>query len=70
MQAQFLISASGYTGPAIEQCREALREKVIILCTLEEIVLLLEQEKELRQFLKEKIQAAIIHKNPFFQPLN
>jgi len=36
---------------------------------LEEIVLVLEGEKSLKELLKEKINAAIIHKNPFYEPL-
>jgi restriction system protein len=64
-----LISASGFSGPAIEECKGALREKVVILCKLEELVLLLEQEKDMKEFFKEKIQAAIIDKNPLFEPL-
>jgi hypothetical protein len=64
-----LISASGFTDPAIISCKEALRDKVIILCKLEELVMLLEQKKDIREFFKEKIQAAIIHKNPLYEPL-
>jgi len=36
---------------------------------LEEIILLLEQEKELRDLLKQKVTAAIVDKNPYHQPL-
>jgi len=32
-------------------------------------VLLLEQEKDLRAFLKAKINAAVIDKNPMYEPL-
>lgn len=59
------ISASGYTEPAIGICREALQKTVVILCTLEELVRLLEQETDLRSFLKDKINAAVLDKNPF-----
>ena len=59
-----IISESGYTEPAITTCKEALSNIVIILCKLEEIVMLLEQEKDLKAFLKAKINAAIIDKNP------
>lgn len=64
------ISASEYTGPAITTCREALQQKVVVLCTLHEIVHVLEQELDLKGFLKEKINAAVIHKNPLFMPLS
>ncbi len=63
------ISSSGYTPAAINTCREALQKSVVVLCLLEEIVLLLENELTLKEFLKEKIQAAIIHKNPLHEPL-
>ena len=59
-----IISESGYTGPAITTCKEALRDTVIVLCKLEEIVRLLEHEKDLRAFFKVKIDATIIDKNP------
>jgi hypothetical protein len=65
-----IISASGYTGPAITVCRDALHSKVVVLCKLEEIVLLLEKEMELRAFLKSKINAAKMDKNPMHEPLN
>jgi restriction system protein len=63
------ISASPYTEPAVVMCREALRDRLIVLCTLEEVVLLLEQEKDLSALLRAKINAAITHKNPFHEPL-
>ncbi len=64
------ISAMGYTEPAISTCKESLQKAVVILCKLQEIVLLLEQEKDLKEFLKDKINAAIADKNPFFEPLS
>lgn len=64
------ISASDYTQPAVTMCREALQKSVVVLCTLQEIVLLLERESDLKSFLKDKINAAIIHKNPFYQPIS
>lgn len=63
------ISTSGYTEPAKKIVREALQRNVFVLCHLEEIVMLLEREHDLRKFLKDKVNAAIIHKNPFFEPL-
>jgi hypothetical protein len=60
-----LISYSGYTDPAVTICRESLSKMLVVLCTLQEIVLLLEDEGDLKDLLREKIQAAIIDKNPF-----
>ncbi len=59
------ISASRYTEPAIEICREALQKTVVVLCALEELVNVLEQEKDLRSFFKDKINIAVVDKNPF-----
>ncbi len=65
-----LISYSGYTGPAIVTCKESLSKMVVTLCTLQEFVLLLERENDLKDYLREKVQAAIVDKNPFFQLQN
>jgi len=64
-----LISKSGYTQPAIRTCKEALTQKILVLCELEEIVMLLEQQMDLEDFLKRKINAAVIEKQPLFKPL-
>lgn len=64
-----IISASDYTEPAIMQCKDALHSKIVVLCKLEEMVLLLEKEMELRSFLKLKINAAKMDKNPMYEPL-
>jgi len=63
------ISASSYTEPAVQTCKESLHRMVVVLCNLQEIVMLLEKEEDLKAFLKEKIKAAIVHKNPFHEPL-
>jgi hypothetical protein len=63
-----IISESGYTEPAITTCKEALSHIVVVLCKLEEIVILLEQEKDLGAFFKAKINSAIIDKNPMHEP--
>jgi len=59
------ISASEFTQGALDICREALQNTVVFLCTLEELVKLLEQEGDLKSFLKRKMHAAVIDKNPF-----
>lgn len=64
-----MISSSGYTEPAIATCKEALTQKTIILCELEEIVRLLEKQFDLLEFFKLKIQNAVIQKNPLTYPL-
>ncbi len=62
-----IISASSFTEPAIKTCQEALQQKVAILCTLQEIVLMLENKAELTDLIKKKVQAAQIDKKPFFE---
>ncbi len=63
------ISASGYTPAAVASCRESLQKAVFALCELEEIVLLLERELCLCKFLRKKIDAAVIQKDPLFRPI-
>jgi restriction system protein len=62
------ISASDYTEPAIHTAREFLQHKTLVLVTLQEIVRLLEQQDDLAEFVTKKVQAAQIHKNPYFRP--
>jgi restriction endonuclease Mrr len=59
------ISASGYASTTVSTCRDALSHKTIILTTLEEFVRLLDQDGNLLDFLKAKVESAIIEKNPF-----
>ena len=61
------ISASGYTDTAVTTCRDS--KLVVVLCTLQEFVTLLEREVDLKSFLKEKITTAIADKKPFYEPL-
>ena len=63
-----VISASGYTDPAIKQCKEALQKSVVVLALLSELVLILEREIDLKRWLKEKIDAAVVFKNPYHIP--
>ena len=63
------ISNSGYTEPVIKECTNALSQKTIFLCSLREIVMLLQRQDDLVVFLKKKSRAAIIEKNPYFEIL-
>jgi hypothetical protein len=61
------ISYSDYTSSAIATCREAIAAgSVVILCKLQEIVQLLEHDKDLRQWLKDKLVKAVADKNPLY----
>ena len=64
------ISASNYTEPAIHVARDFLQHKILVMATLEEIVQVLEHRDELSDFLINKVQSALIHKNPYFCTLN
>ncbi len=63
------ISASGFTPAAIKSCHESLQKAVFALCKLEEIVLLLERDLCLSEFLRKKIDAAVVRKIPLFEPI-
>ncbi|HEY9825819.1 MAG TPA: restriction endonuclease [Stenomitos sp.] len=51
------ISASGYTDAAIINIQKALNQKIIVLFTLKEILLLLETESSFESLLKSKVEA-------------
>jgi Restriction endonuclease len=63
------ISNSGYTEPVIKQCAEFLNQRTTFLCSLREIVMLLQRQDDLVPFLKRKSQAAIVDKKPFLEIL-
>ncbi len=60
-----IISASGFTSPAVAVCCKALSKKVVTLCTLEELVLVLENSMDLALFLRRKVEATIMEESPF-----
>ena len=64
-----LVSHSGYTEPALATCRTALAKGVFVLAKLEELVHLLERERDLPDFLREKVRAAIVDRDPLVEPL-
>ncbi|MFA2865402.1 restriction endonuclease [Acinetobacter pittii] len=65
-----LIATNGYTEAVISQCRDALSQKTLFLCSLQEIVMLLYRQDDLVEFLKKKSRAAILDKNPFLEILS
>lgn len=60
-----IISASNFTDPAVNICKKALQQKVVVLCSLQEIVFLLEQDGDLCEFIRKKVRAAIVDHEPF-----
>lgn len=64
------ISNSRYTQSAVAECTEFLNLRTNFLCTLEEIVNLLQRQGDLVGFLKAKSHAAIVDKKPFLEILS
>lgn len=63
-----VISHSGFSAPTISTCRDAIPQgAIIVLCKLEEIIKLLESDLSLLPWLKEKIQYALLKKEPLHQ---
>lgn len=61
------ISYSDFTDSALLTCREAMTQgKVVVLSRLEEIVRLLESGGDLRVWIKGKVNALLVDKNPYF----
>jgi hypothetical protein len=63
------ISNTGYAAAALDTCRDFLQHRLLILCTLQEIVGLLEREGDMAAFIKVKSRAAKLHKKPFHEIL-
>lgn len=63
------ISASGFTEPAVAHTKLALTKMVSVLCELEEIVMLLERDADVRRYFREKVQAAITERRPLHRPV-
>ena len=59
-----IISASGFAKTAIVECRTALAQKVIVLADLREIVSLLEGDRDLRAWVREKARVAMLEREP------
>lgn len=63
------IATNGYTASVISECRNALSQKTMFLCSLQEFVMLLQRQGDLVELLRKKSQAAIVDKNPFLEIL-
>jgi restriction system protein len=59
------ISSSDYTQAAIGMCRDFLQQRVLVLCTLREVVDVLNRDSDLVSMLRAKIRAAKLDRNPF-----
>jgi restriction system protein len=63
-----IVSASEFADPAVQQCRHALTQRVIVLAELREIVMLLECHGNFATWLQAKTRAAAVDRNPLFLP--
>jgi hypothetical protein len=63
------ISNSGFTEPVLKECTNALNQRTMFLCSLEEIVMLLQSEADLLTFLRKKSHAAVVNKQPYLKIL-
>lgn len=63
------ISYSEFSAAAVETCKECLGQAVMVLCTLEELVHLVDKEANVKKFLNTKIQRCIVEKEPFVKVL-
>ena len=63
------ISNSEFTESVLKECGNVLNQRTMFLCTLRELVALLQNEGDLLDFLRRKSHAAVIEKQPFLQIL-
>jgi hypothetical protein len=61
------ISNSDFTEPVLKECANALNQRTMFLCSLQEIVMLLQNENDLLALLRKKSQAAVVAKQPFLR---
>lgn len=60
------ISASGYSPSGISAAKEALiKNALLVLFDLEEFVKIIEREDDFKKYLRDRIQSAIIEKDPY-----
>ena len=68
-EAKWIVSASGFTAPAIEECKRALTQQVITLAEVQELLLVLEEPNaNLRKWLGAKLLAASVYREPLTRP--
>lgn len=64
-----IVSASGFATPAVEECKRALAQQVIMLAEVNELLLVLEEPgANLRKWLGAKLLAASVYREPLSRP--
>lgn len=51
----------------MSECRNALNQKTLFLCSLRKFVILLQRQDDLVDLLRKESQSAIVDKNPFLE---
>ncbi|CAH1905829.1 Restriction endonuclease [Candidatus Nitrotoga sp. HW29] len=64
------IATNGYAASVMSECRIALSQKTLFLCSLQEFVMLLQRHADLVELLRKKSQSVIVDKNPFLEILS
>lgn len=59
------FSSSGYTEAAIAACRDVLRERLMVLAELNELIFLLEGDRALEDWVGAKAALVVAERNPF-----
>lgn len=59
-----IIANPGYSEPAIKIVREALRNRTVVLATLQEFVAVLTRDDDLAEMLRRKVRSAVIDREP------
>lgn len=59
------IADTQFSPGALEICREALQNNVVLLVSLEELVRLFDSRRDLKTFLRKKVDHAILDKQPW-----
>ena len=63
-----MISINGYDEASIDFCKKSLKKATVVLCKLEEIIILLSKDDDLNDFFRKKIDEVIKDKNPLYEP--
>jgi restriction system protein len=64
-----IVSASKFSAPAVDECRRALTQRVIMLAEVHELLRLLEEPNTcLKKWLSEKYLAATVDRQPLYRP--
>jgi restriction system protein len=59
------ISNSGYTDAAVQACKDVLSQKLMVLAELNELICLLEGDRRVENWLREKASIVVAEREPF-----